>query len=46
MVGLGNPKPNFNGLNVIVNYHWEFPDGTIKDGVDYLTNIKTLGTYK
>ena len=37
-------RPNFNGLNV-VNYHWEFPDGTIKDGVDYLTNIKTLGTY-
>lgn len=43
MVGL-EIRPNFNGLNV-VNYHWEFPDGTIKDGVDYLTNIKTLGTY-
>lgn len=37
-------RPNFNGLNV-VNYHWEFPDGTIKKGVEYLTNIKTLGTY-
>lgn len=37
-------RPNFNGLNV-EKYHWEFPDGTIKDGVDYLTNIKTLGTY-
>ncbi len=43
MVGI-EIRPNFNGLNV-VNYHWEFPDGTIKDGVDYLTNIKTLGTY-
>lgn len=43
MVGL-EIRPNFNGLNV-VNYHWEFPNGTIKDGVDYLTNIKTLGTY-
>ncbi|WP_213188580.1 T9SS type B sorting domain-containing protein [Cloacibacterium caeni] len=37
-------RPNFNGLNV-EKYHWEFPGGTIKDGVDYLTNIKTLGTY-
>lgn len=43
MVGI-EIRPNFNGLNVL-NYHWEFPDGTIKDGVDYLTNIKTLGTY-
>ena len=43
MVGI-EIRPNFNGLDV-VNYHWEFPDGTIKDGVDYLTNIKTLGTY-
>lgn len=43
MVGI-EIRPNFNGLNV-VNYHWEFPDGKIKDGVDYLTNIKTLGTY-
>ena len=43
MVGI-EIRPNFNGLNV-VNYHWEFPNGTIKDGVDYLTNIKTLGTY-
>ena len=43
MVGLVI-RPNFNGLNV-ANYHWEFPNGTIKDGVDYLTNIKTLGTY-
>ncbi|GAB1346485.1 T9SS type B sorting domain-containing protein [Cloacibacterium normanense] len=43
MVGI-EIRPNFNGLNV-VNYYWEFPDGTIKDGVDYLTNIKTLGTY-
>lgn len=43
MVGI-EIRPNFNGLNV-VNYHWELADGTIKDGVDYLTNIKTLGTY-
>ena len=43
MVGI-EIRPNFNGLNV-VNYHWEFPDRTIKDGVDYLTNIKTIGTY-
>lgn len=44
MVGI-EIRPNFNGLNV-VNYYWEFPDGTSKDGVDYLTNIKTLGTYR
>lgn len=43
MVGI-EIRPNFNGLNV-EKYHWEFPGGTIKDGVDYLTNIKTLGTY-
>ena len=43
MVGI-EIRPNFNGLNV-VNYHWELPEGPIKDGVDYLTNIKTLGTY-
>ena len=40
-------KPNFTGLNVVY-YKWEYPDGTIKEGAnqDFLTGVKTIGTYK
>lgn len=44
MVGL-EIRPDFTGLNVDY-YKWEYPDGTSKDGVDYLTNIRALGTYR
>ena len=41
-------KPNFDELDVVY-YKWEYPGGTmIEEGVNknYLSEIKTLGTYK
>lgn len=40
-------RPNFTGF-AIINYKWEYPDGTIVEGAteDFLTGVKTVGVYK